>query len=350
MPGLTGEADDDVGAHPGQRRVATDLLEQPEEALGVAEAPHPPQHGGAGVLEGEVEVGRDARRGRDRLHQARSGLGRLEVGDPHPVDALDGRDLRQQRLQQAQVAEVLAVGRGVLRDQEQLARALGGQPGGVVQHVAGPAAHEAAAEGRDGAERAPTVTAAGQLQRRHRTAVEATPHAALRGGGGAVDGADREQPTSVGGRVGLVGVPGHDGAQPRRDVGVVVEAEDGVGLGQRRRQLGAVALGQAAYGHDGARPSLALEVRGLQQRVHAVLLGALDEAAGVDHDGVGQRRITDQAEAVTGQSTGELLGVDLVAGAAQRQHGHREWLAVHGVDDRGRVGMRAHQVSMPLPP
>ena len=62
--GLAREPDDDVGpdARLGRRR--PDLLDQLEEALGVAEPAHPAQHRAAGVLEGQVEVGRHARRRR----------------------------------------------------------------------------------------------------------------------------------------------------------------------------------------------------------------------------------------------------------------------------------------------
>ena len=42
--GLAGEADDHVGADAGARGEGADLVEQPEEALGVAEPAHPPQH------------------------------------------------------------------------------------------------------------------------------------------------------------------------------------------------------------------------------------------------------------------------------------------------------------------
>ena len=106
-------------------RVA-DPLEQAQEALRVAEAAHPAQHGGA-ARAGRRGRSRARRRGSTAIASTRPGpgLGRLEVGDPDPLDALDGRQLGQQRLEQPQVAEVLAVGRGVLADQEQLADALG---------------------------------------------------------------------------------------------------------------------------------------------------------------------------------------------------------------------------------
>ena len=121
LVGLAREADDHVGPYAGQRGQRADLVEQAQEALRVAEAAHPAQHGGTGVLEGQVEVGHDARGRGDRLDQARPRLGGLEVGHPDPLDPVDAAELGEHGLEQAQVAEVLAVGRGVLADQEQLA-------------------------------------------------------------------------------------------------------------------------------------------------------------------------------------------------------------------------------------
>ena len=69
----------------------------------------------------------------------------------------------------------------------------------------------------------------------------------------AVDRGDRQQPAPVLRGVGLVGLTGDDRAQPGGDVGVVVEAEDRVGLGQRVGEVLAVPLGQAADGDDGLR-------------------------------------------------------------------------------------------------
>ncbi|GAA2790579.1 hypothetical protein GCM10020219_072450 [Nonomuraea dietziae] len=94
------------------------------------------------------------------------------------------------------------------------------------------------------------------------------------------------------------------------DLGVVVEGDDRAGLGQRLGQLVAIALGHAARGdHLGAR------VRRGQQRVDGVLLRRVDEAAGVDDDDVWV--VVTQLPTGSVESRGELLGVDLVARAAQ---------------------------------
>ena len=116
-----------------------------------------------------------------------------------------------------------------------------------------------------------------------------------------------------------------DRVQPGADVLVVVEAQDRVGLRQRLGELLAVALGQAADGDDGlGLPArvLRLGVRRGDQRVDRVLLRGLDEPAGVDHRDVRAVGILDQIPAVGREPAGQLLGVHVVAGAAQRDQGH----------------------------
>src|SRR5699024_3560722 len=141
-----------------------------------------------------------------RLDQAGAGLGRLQVGDPHPCDALDRGELGQKRLQEAYVAEVLAVGRGVLTDQEQLLHPLLCEPPRLLQDVAGASADEGAPEAGDRAERAAPVASAGQLQRRHRATVEAAAYGPGTGGRG-----DAGTEVGLTGRVrgGSRGVAGH---------------------------------------------------------------------------------------------------------------------------------------------
>jgi hypothetical protein len=112
-------------------------------------------------------------------------------------------------------------------------------------------------------------------------------------------------------------VAGDHRPQPGADVVVGVEAEDGVGLRERSCELGAVALGEAADGHDGLRPAFVAQLGRGEQGVDRVLLGGVDEAAGVDEHRVGARRLGDDVPPVEGEPGRELLGVDLVARAAQ---------------------------------
>lgn len=345
--GLAGEADDEVGPRAGLRGPGADRAEQFQEAVGVPEAAHRAQHAGRRVLEGQVEVGGDLGRGGEDVDQAGTHLGGLQIADPDPLDAVDLRELRQQRLQQPDVAQVLAVGGVVLGDQHDLLDALSGEPAGLPQHIRGAAGDEGAAEGGDGAERAAPVAAGGQLDGRHGAVVQAAAERCARPGGGRdprgqilrhgyrgrsvagqrhlgalpLGGADGQQLPAVPWGVRGVDAAGEDGLQAVGDVGVVVKAEDAVGLGQRRGELLAVPLGHAAHGDDGlcagsAPGGLRLEVVGLQQGVHGVLLGGLDETAGVDDGDIRVGGLRDELPAVRRQTACELLRVHLVASAA----------------------------------
>ena len=117
--------------------------------------------------------------------------------------------------------------------------------------------------------------------------------------------------------------PSRIAVQVAGHVDVGVEPEHRVGLGQLGGELLAVPLGQAADGHDRLGAAAVLEVGGLQQRVDRVLLGLLDEAAGVDHGDVGLGRVVDQQPALGGEPAGQLLGVDLVARHSRGSRGRR---------------------------
>ena len=150
-------------------------------------------------------------------------------------------------------------------------------------------------------------------------------HGDVRDGGGPLRRGDRQQRAPVDRDVRGRGVAAEDVAEAFGEVRVGVEAEHGIGLGQALGQLRAVPLGQTAHG-DHLGPRLFRDVRRREQGVDRVLLGLLDEAAGVDHDDVGGSATVvgvevDQLPAASGEPPGELLGVDLVAGAAEGEQG-----------------------------
>ena len=92
-------------------------------------------------------------------------------------------------------------------------------------------------------------------------------------------GRDRQQPAPVPRLMSGAPFPGQDGVQPGPDVSVIVEAEH-LRLGQLGRQVAAVPLGQAARGHH-----LRAAPGGVEQLADRLLLGRLDEPAGVhQHD------------------------------------------------------------------
>lgn len=98
-----------------------------------------------------------------------------------------------------------------------------------------------------------------------------------------------------------------DRAEPVGDVGVVVEAEHGVGLRQFGGQLDAVALSHAADGHHRLHRAVTLEIRGREQGVDGVLLRLVDEAARVDHNGLGVLGILDEGEPADLEPRRQLL-------------------------------------------
>ena len=95
-------------------------------------------------------------------------------------------------------------------------------------------------------------------------------------------------------------------------VGVVVEAEHRVGLGQRVGELVAVALGQAADGDDLAPPESAAA-----SRVSMESFLAASMKPQVLTSTTSASSVVDQLPAGGLEPRGELLGVDLVARAAQ---------------------------------
>lgn len=299
------------------------------------------------MLEGQVEVRHDLGGRGQYVDQAGPHLGGLEVADADALDAVHLGQLRQQGLQQPDVAEVLAVRGVVLGDQHDLLDALLGQPAGLAQHVAGAAGDEGAAEGRDGAEGAAPVAAGGQLDRGDGALVQAAAQgrARARGGrepvrqvGGGLGGllrvagkchlgvlalrrADGQQLAPVARGVGGVDAAVQDGLEAVGDVRVVVETEDSVGLGERFGEFLAVALGHTADGDDGLGLAVILEIVGFQQGVYGVLLGGFDEAAGVDDGYVRIGGVLDELPAIRRQAACELLRVHLVTGAAKSDKG-----------------------------
>jgi hypothetical protein len=219
------------------------------------------------MLEGQVEVGDDAGGAREHLEQAGAGLGGLQVRDADPVQARHAGEVGQQALQQAQVAEVLAVRGGVLADQQHLADAAFGEPGGLVEDLLRGDGRRTS-RGRRGWRRS---CSAGRSRRRSSTATTGRPSSRRRTTRGPLAGGQplrqihrlpvAGQGDRRGGRA--AGASGssvrrslrHVGRRRRghpvpppgaREIGVAVEAEHGVGLGQLVGELAAVPLGQAS--------------------------------------------------------------------------------------------------------
>ncbi len=128
------------------------------------------------------------------------------------------------------------------------------------------------------------------------------------------------RPAAVDRGVGYVGLAREYPAKPGGDVRVVVEAHDRVRLWQRLGELAPIAFGQAADGDHGPGGAITLQLRRLEECVDRVLLRGLHEPAGVHDDELGGLGLVDEQEATHVEPGGELLGVDVVARTAQRDH------------------------------
>lgn len=137
----------------------------------------------------------------------------------------------------------------------------------------------------------------------------------------ALDRAQRQQLAAVARGVRGVDAAVEDGLQAVGDVGVVVEAQHTVRLGQCLGQLLAVPLGHAADGDHGLGPAVVLEIVGFEKGVDGVLLGDLDESAGVDDCDIRVGGFLDELPAVRCQAACKLLRVHLVTGAAKSDKG-----------------------------
>ncbi len=106
-----------------------------------------------------------------------------------------------------------------------------------------------------------------------------------------------------------------------RHVFVGVEAQDGIGLRQLLSQTRAVPLREAADRHHCLGATALLEISGFQEGIDRVLLGLFHEPAGVHHRHIGFGCVADQRPPLRLQPSGELFGVDLIAGAPQGDEG-----------------------------
>ncbi len=134
-------------------------------------AAHGFEHGGRGVLEGDVEVGQDLALGHQRDDAIDVRIG-IDVVQAHPGAELAKRcaQILEARRQRAalplalRVLEVEAVGARVLADDQELLHAGFDETLGLGHHVRRRAARKIAAQGWDDAEGAAVVAALGNFQ------------------------------------------------------------------------------------------------------------------------------------------------------------------------------------------
>ena len=101
-----------------------------------------------------------------------------------------------------------------------------------------------------------------------------------------------------------------------------------IDLGHLARELVRVALREAPRDDEALAAAVGLVARHLEDGVDRLLLRLADEAAGVDDDDVGARRVVDVREAGALGDAEHHLGVDAVLGAAEADEVDR--LVLHG--------------------
>ena len=259
------------------------------------------------VLDRHVEVRHDARLRGDDLEQPRRDAGGVQVH----VAGSTGCDVSRSSASSssgsrgAVASQVAAVVRQVLRDEVDLARALQLEQLRLAHDVVERERAVLAAHQRDGAEGAAVVAALADLEVAHvRRVARVLAHAGMR--------VDRIA----------------DAARARASSGTsrsrLGRAEEEVHLGQRVLQLGLVALDHAAHrDHRAGTRRSSLQPAGLDDRVDRLLLGRVDEAAGVDEDRRRRREASSTVLARRGRRSSRevALGVDGVLVAAQRDDG-----------------------------
>ena len=213
------------------------------------------------------------------------------------------------------VADVDAIGRGVLADDQKLLGAGLDQLLGLAKDRVGPAADEVAAQLRNDAEGAAVVAALGNLQ----IAVVTRGELEARLG-------DQVEERRGHRRRGLVHRLHH--------LLVLVRAGDREHLREARADdLGLLA---EAAGDDDA----AVLRNGLADRLEALFLGRIEEAAGVDQHHVRARIIGRHVIAFGAQLGHDPLAVDQILGTAERDQAHARGLRESdGVHRKGRANI-----------
>ena len=190
------------------------------------------------------------------------------------------------------IFDIDAVGRGVLRDDEQFLDAGTDQPFRLAQHVIGRARHQIAAQLRDDAEAAAVVAAFGNLQ------VSVVPRSQL-------DALRRHQIEM------RIVQRRHRAVHGLQHAFILLRPRDRqhAGIGG----LDLFGFGAHAAGHD----HLAIRGHGLADGAERFLFGAVEEATGVDDDEIGAVMLARQLVAFGAQPGDNTLGIHQRLGAPQ---------------------------------
>ena len=320
---LAGEADDNRRAQGDAALVRA--LDSAANIGACAAAVHPFQHRVVDVLNRQINIAANIGRVCDDVQQLLAGFLRIAVEDAQPVHAVDFRRLLHQLRQLRSAAEVHAVARRVLRNEDVLLHALLGQTFDFAEDVGFGAGAVRAADFRNRAERAAVRAAL----------ADAGVRGVGRGGQHAVVGV-------VGVVVHAVGLA-HAAKRLFQRVGqllILVDAHQQVDFRNLLHQILLVALGKAARDHQRTALADLLVPRHVENRVDGLLLRRRDEPAGVHHQHIRLRGIVRQLIPVLPQQPQRGLAIHAVLITSQRNHSNLEFrhcflLTVDGGNPRG---------------
>ena len=251
-----------------------------------------------GVLEGDVEIGQHQTFGHQGHEVAHMRIG-VDIVQPHPGAeraqiAGEVGDMGAVALVGG-VAQVKAVGRGVLADDEEFPDPGGDEFFGLAQDGMGGAADERAAHRGDDAEAAGVIAAFGNLE------IAVVPRREL--------DARRGQEVDEG-----VGRGRHGAMDGVEHLFVLLRTGDGEHAGMGAGDVGGI--GAEAAGDDDA----AVVAQRFADGLEAFGLGAVEKAAGVDDHGIGAGVIGRDRIALGAQAGEDAFAVDERLGAAERDH------------------------------
>src|SRR5262249_25805489 len=227
--------------------------------------------------------------------------------EPQPAYGGDADRERAQELREGRaIAQVAAVGRGILGDQVDLERPGGGQRLSLGEEIGHRTALVPAADLRDDAEAAGVVAALRDLE------IRGPPRARANARRGGERGKHVRRLAEHAWRV------GRRQAHRVREPQEVSGADEDVDLGEFVAQLVGVALGEAAGDDEAPARPTGLDARQLEDRVDRLLLGRADEGARVHDQHVRGVGIEDQLVSGARELAEHDLAVDLVLRTAQR--------------------------------
>ena len=284
-----------------------------QEILGsfpIDPALHSAEHAVVNVLKGQVEVGHDLVRRRQRVDQLIGEVDWIGIKHSNPFESIDTIEFAEQLGQPDPAIEIHAVVGRVLRHDDQFPDAVGGQFTRLPQHLFDRLGDMLAAHAGDCAECAEAVAALRDLQIGIMPGSNPEP-------GGVFLSTDRRRPEQR-----TLLLPLCHGAMD--DLGDFLSAENSdnvVNVRDLTKKLLALALRQAPRDDDCPDFALRFQRQHFADTGHRFLPRRFDKAARVDNDDIGPVGVGHQSIAVLGQSSQHALRVNKVLRTPEADEG-----------------------------